>query len=142
MIGSTVAYLKSNGREVIYDAEHFFDGYKASRDFAMKTLDAAAKAGADILVLCDTNGGTMPGDVAERVADVRKTFGGIIGIHTHNDSEVAVANAITAIELGCSHVQGTVNGAHLGDLARTRIDDGESGMVILETVANDDRVVV
>ena len=110
MIGSTVAYLKSSGREVIYDAEHFFDGYKASRDFAMKTLDAAAKAGADILVLCDTNGGTMPGEVAEMVADVRKTFGGIIGIHTHNDSEVAVANAITAIELGCSHVQGTVNG--------------------------------
>ena len=110
MIGSTVAYLKSNGREVIYDAEHFFDGYKGSRDFAMKTLDAAAKAGADILVLCDTNGGTMPGEVAEMVADVRNTFGGIIGIHTHNDSEVAVANAITAIELGCSHVQGTVNG--------------------------------
>jgi 2-isopropylmalate synthase len=110
MIGSTVAYLKSNGREVIYDAEHFFDGYKGSREFAMKTLDAAAKAGADILVLCDTNGGTMPAEVAEMVADVLKTFGGIIGIHTHNDSEVAVANAITAIELGCSHIQGTVNG--------------------------------
>jgi len=110
MIGSTVAYLKSYGREVIYDAEHFFDGYKSSRDFALKTLDAAAKAGADILVLCDTNGGTLPSEVAEMVADVRKTFGGVIGIHTHNDSEVAVANAIAAIELGCSHVQGTING--------------------------------
>jgi 2-isopropylmalate synthase len=110
MIGSTVAYLKVNGREVIYDAEHFFDGYKSSRDFALKTLEAASTAGADILVLCDTNGGTLPSEVAEMVADVRKTFGGVIGIHTHNDSEVAVANAITAIELGCSHVQGTVNG--------------------------------
>ena len=110
MIGSTVAYLKSNGREVIYDAEHFFDGYKSSRDFALKTLDAAAKAGADILVLCDTNGGTLPHEVSEMVSDVRKNFGGIIGIHTHDDSGVGVANAIAAIELGCSHVQGTING--------------------------------
>ncbi len=110
MIGSTVAYLKAQGREVVYDAEHFFDGYKGDRDFALRTLEAAAKAGADVLVLCDTNGGTLPNELGEIVADVRKNFSGPIGIHTHNDSEVAVANAVTAIELGCSHVQGTING--------------------------------
>ena len=74
MIGSTVAYLKSQGREVIYDAEHFFDGYKGDRDFALRTLEAAAKAGADVLVLCDTNGGTLPNELGEIVADVRKKF--------------------------------------------------------------------
>ncbi len=110
MIGSTVAYIKSHGREVVYDAEHFFDGYKCSRDFAFKAVEAAAKAGADVLVLCDTNGGTLPNELGEIVADVRKTFGGSIGVHLHNDSDVAVANAIVAIELGCSHVQGTMNG--------------------------------
>ena len=110
MIGSTVAYLKSQGREVVYDAEHFFDGYESSRDFALRTLESAKKNGADILVLCDTNGGTLPGRLSEIVADVMKTLGGPIGIHTHNDSEVAVANAIAAVELGCSQVQGTING--------------------------------
>ena len=110
MIASTVRYLRENGREVIYDAEHFFDGYEDSRDFALKTLEAAKQAGAEALVLCDTNGGTLTSRLAEIVADVRETFGGVIGIHTHNDSEVAVANAIRAVELGCSHVQGTING--------------------------------
>ncbi len=110
MISSTVGYLKSMGREVIYDAEHFFDGYESNRDFAMRTLEAAQKAGADALVLCDTNGGTLTACLAEIVADVRKNFDGVVGIHTHNDSELAVANAVTAVELGATHVQGTMNG--------------------------------
>lgn len=110
MIGSTVAHLKSLGREVIYDAEHFFDGYRSSRDFAFRTLDAALSAGADCLVLCDTNGGTLTAHLSEIVADVREHFGGVIGIHTHNDCELAVANAIAAVELGATHVQGTMNG--------------------------------
>lgn len=110
MIESTVAYLKSQGREVVYDAEHFFDGYEGSRDFALRTLEAAQKGGADILVLCDTNGGTLTGRLSEIVSDVIASVGGPVGIHTHNDSEVAVANAIAAVELGCSQVQGTMNG--------------------------------
>ncbi len=110
MIGSTVKYLKDQGREVVYDAEHFFDGYQSSRDFALRTLEAAQRNGADVLVLCDTNGGTLPGKLAAIVADVIERFDGPIGIHTHNDSGVAVANAIAAVELGCSHVQGTING--------------------------------
>ncbi len=110
MIHSTVAYLKSLGREVVYDAEHFFDGYRTDRDFAFRTLEAAQTAGADCLVLCDTNGGTLTSRLAEVVQDVRKNFDGVIGIHTHNDSEVAVANAIAAVELGATHVQGTMNG--------------------------------
>ena len=110
MIRSTVAHLKALGREVIYDAEHFFDGYQASRDFAFRTLEAALGAGANSLVLCDTNGGTLTARLSEIVADVREHFGGVIGIHTHNDSELAVANAIAAVELGVTHVQGTMNG--------------------------------
>ena len=110
MIRSTVAHLKGLGREVIYDAEHFFDGYLSSRDFAFRTLEAAQAAGADCLVLCDTNGGTLTGRLAEIVEDVRRTFGGVLGIHTHNDSELAVANAVAAVELGATHVQGTMNG--------------------------------
>ncbi len=110
MIRSTVAHLKGLGREVIYDAEHFFDGYQSSRDFAFRTLEAARNAGADGLVLCDTNGGTLTARLAEIVEDVCKHFGGVIGIHTHNDSELAVANAVAAVECGATHVQGTVNG--------------------------------
>ena len=110
MIHSTVAHLKSLGREVVYDAEHFFDGYQTDRDFAFRTLEAAQSAGADSLVLCDTNGGTLTSRLGEIVADVRERFDGVIGIHTHNDSEVAVANAIAAVELGATHVQGTMNG--------------------------------
>ncbi len=110
MIHSTVVYLKSLGREVVYDAEHFFDGYLSSRDFAFRTLEAAQQAGADSLVLCDTNGGTLTARLGEVVADVRKNFDGVLGIHTHNDSELAVANAIAAVELGATHVQGTING--------------------------------
>src|SRR5205809_3120496 len=110
LISETVRFLKDHGKEVVYDAEHFFDGYKASSAFALRTLEAAQKAGADVLVLCDTNGGTLTGRLAEIVADVRKRFDGVLGIHTHNDSDVAVANAMAAVEQGCTHVQGCMNG--------------------------------
>ncbi|MBE0656795.1 MAG: citramalate synthase [Bryobacteraceae bacterium] len=110
LISDSVAFLKSHGREVIYDAEHFFDGYIANPDYALKTLEAAAKSGADVLCLCDTNGGTITGKVAEIVAEIRKRFDGTIGIHTHNDSDLAVANSIAAIEQGATHVQGCMNG--------------------------------
>jgi 2-isopropylmalate synthase len=110
IIGETVRYLKDHGKEVVYDAEHFFDGYINNRDFALRTLEAAKNNGADVLCLCDTNGGTLPGFLAQIVADIRSKFDGIIGIHTHNDSEVAVANALAAIEKGATHVQGCLNG--------------------------------
>jgi 2-isopropylmalate synthase len=110
LIGETVHYLKEHGREVIYDAEHFFDGFGANPDFALRTLEAAKLAGADVLVLCDTNGGTLPHRLVEIVSEVRKRFDGVIGIHTHNDSDVAVANTIAAVEAGCTHVQGCMNG--------------------------------
>ena len=110
LISETVAYLKAHGKEVVYDAEHFFDGYFANRDYALRTLEAAQKAGADVLCLCDTNGGTLTGRLVEVVADVRKRFDGVIGIHPHNDSEMAVANAVAAVEAGATHVQGCLNG--------------------------------
>ena len=110
LISDTVSYLKAHGKEVIYDAEHFFDGYKHSRDFAFRTLEAAHKAGADTITLCDTNGGTMTDQLAQICGDVRKSFDGILGIHTHNDCELAVANALAAVEQGFQHVQGCFNG--------------------------------
>jgi 2-isopropylmalate synthase len=110
LIRETVGILKRDGREVIFDAEHFFDGYKGNKEFALRALEAAAEAGADVLCLCDTNGGTMPHEVAEIVADVRSRFGGIIGIHTHNDSGLAVANSLAAVREGATHVQGCLNG--------------------------------
>jgi len=110
LISDTVAYLKDHGREVVYDAEHFFDGYTDQPDFALRTLEAAQKAGADVLCLCDTNGGTITGRLEEIAAEVRKRFDGVLGIHTHNDSDVAVANALAAIEQGFLHVQGCMNG--------------------------------
>src|SRR5690242_17769421 len=110
LISDTVRYLKEHGKEVVYDAEHFFDGYKAGRDFAFRTLEAAKKAGADTLTLCDTNGGTMTGRLSEICADVRKNFDGVLGIHTHNDCELAVANTLAAVEQGFAHVQGCMNG--------------------------------
>src|SRR3954454_3523492 len=110
IIGETVGYVKDNGREVIYDAEHFFDGYIANRDYALRTLEAAKTAGADVLCLCDTNGGTLTGRLTEIFADVRRQFDGVLGIHPHNDSDVAVANAVAAVEQGATHVQGCMNG--------------------------------
>src|SRR5437763_2670222 len=110
LISETVRYLKEHGREVVYDAEHFFDGYINNPDYALKTLEAAQRAGADVLCLCDTNGGTLTGRLVEIIAEVRKRFDGVIGIHTHNDSDSAVANSIAGIEAGATHVQGWMNG--------------------------------
>src|SRR5215467_265140 len=110
LISDTVRYLKDHGKEVVYDAEHFFDGYTANPDYAFRTLEAARSAGADVLCLCDTNGGTLTGRLVEIIAEVRKRFDGVIGIHTHNDSDSAVANSIAAIEAGATHVQGCLNG--------------------------------
>ena len=110
IISNTVGYLKAQGKEIVYDAEHFFDGYINNQDYALKTLEAAKLAGADVLCLCDTNGGTLPHQLGAIVADIRKRFDGVIGIHTHNDSDVAVANALAGVENGATHVQGCVNG--------------------------------
>src|SRR5262245_18667241 len=110
LIGETVKYLKDHGKEVIYDAEHFFDGCQANHDYAFRTLEAAHAAGADVLCLCDTNGGSPTDRVAKMVAEVRQRFDGIVGIHTHNDSDVAVANALAAVAVGATHVQGCMNG--------------------------------
>jgi 2-isopropylmalate synthase len=110
LISETVKYLKDHGKEVVYDAEHFFDGYNSNTEFALRTLEAAKNAGADVLVLCDTNGGTITPRLIEVATEVRKRFDGILGIHTHNDSDVAVANTLAAVEAGFTHVQGTMNG--------------------------------
>lgn len=110
LISETVQRLKDHGKEVIFDAEHFFDGYRSNPSFALRALEAAKKAGADILCLCDTNGGTLTSQLAEIVSEVRKRFDGVLGIHCHNDSDVAVANSIAAVEAGVTHVQGCFNG--------------------------------
>jgi 2-isopropylmalate synthase len=110
IIKESAAFLATNGRRVIYDAEHFFDGYKLDKQYALATLRAAAQGGAETLVLCDTNGGSMPWEIAEAVKAVKQNGIGPLGIHTHNDGECAVANSIAAIAEGCIHVQGTVNG--------------------------------
>jgi 2-isopropylmalate synthase len=110
LISGTVKYLKDHGKEVVYDAEHFFDGYRADSAYALATLEAARGAGADVLCLCDTNGGTVTGQLAKMVADVCRRFEGVVGIHTHNDSDVAVANSLAAVEAGATHVQGCLNG--------------------------------
>jgi len=110
MIADSVAYLKDHGLEVVYDAEHFFDGYKANPEYALATLKAAADAGADWLVLCDTNGGSLPGEVGEAFNVVRERFSIPLGAHVHNDGDLAVANSLAAVEHGATMVQGTVNG--------------------------------
>ncbi|HEX6292555.1 MAG TPA: citramalate synthase [Herpetosiphonaceae bacterium] len=132
MIAESVAYLRSQGRRVLYDAEHFFDGYRADPAYALATLRAAAEAGAECVILCDTNGGSLPGWVGQVVREVKATLQNKeqrtenrdsedcslfsvlcspqIGIHTHNDGELAVANSLAGIEAGATHVQGTING--------------------------------
>ena len=110
MIADSVAFCKSVGREVFYDAEHFFDGFKANPEYALQTVKAAEAAGASCVILCDTNGGTMPEEIAERVAAVRRAVQCEVGIHCHNDCELAVANSLTAVRHGATHVQGTMNG--------------------------------
>jgi 2-isopropylmalate synthase len=110
IIEQSLAYLKAQGRRVIYDAEHFFDGYKADPVYALETLKAAGAGGAENLVLCDTNGGTMPWEIAEIVRTVKEAVGHPLGIHVHNDCECAVANTLTAVREGVVQVQGTING--------------------------------
>jgi 2-isopropylmalate synthase len=110
MIRDSVAYFAQNGRELVYDAEHFFDGYKDDPGYALATLEAAKAGGASIVVLCDTNGGSLPSEVARITADVIERLGMRVGIHTHNDCELGVANSIAALQAGACHVQGTMNG--------------------------------
>ena len=110
MIGVTIRHLKQQGREVVYDAEHFFDGYKANADYALASLAAAAEAGADCLCLCDTNGGSLPLEILDITRVVAGRFETPIGIHCHNDGELAVANSIMAVQAGATQVQGTING--------------------------------
>ncbi|MEX1020275.1 MAG: citramalate synthase [Litorilinea sp.] len=125
MVEDTVQFLKQHGKEVIFDAEHFFDGYKENPEYALSTLKAAAIGGADGIVLCDTNGGCLPWEIAEAVTAVQEELLGIVpsgdapapvagritlGIHAHNDSETGVANTLEAVRRGCVHVQGTING--------------------------------
>jgi 2-isopropylmalate synthase len=110
MIADTVRFLHANGRQVLYDAEHFFDTYRSNPQYALRTLMAAQEAGASVLVLCDTNGGNMPEFIAEATAAVKKQTSVTIGIHTHNDAGVAIANALAAVRAGADHVQGTING--------------------------------
>jgi len=107
----SVEFLKKHGLEVIFDAEHFFDGYQRNPEYAMKVLAAAAEAGADVLVLCDTNGGSLPDRVYEMTRTVRQAFASVaIGIHTHNDTDCATGNTLAAVRAGARHVQGTMNG--------------------------------
>jgi 2-isopropylmalate synthase len=110
LIAKSVEFLTRNGQEVFFDAEHFFDGFKDDRNFAIKMLQAAAEGGASRLVLCDTNGGALPDEVAEAVKTVARTINVPIGIHAHNDGEMAVANTLAALETGAVQIQGTVNG--------------------------------
>jgi 2-isopropylmalate synthase len=111
MIADSVAFCAARVPEVIYDAEHFFDGQRHNPDYALKTLRAAVEAGAAWLILCDTNGGTLPEQVAEAVAEVARAFPSVkVGIHTHNDGELAVANSLAAVRAGATQVQGTING--------------------------------
>lgn len=110
MIADTVSFLKSQGREVIYDCEHFFDGFKDNPEYALACVKTAAEAGADLIVPCDTNGGTMPWEVGQIIRQVVEHVSVPIGIHTHNDCEMGVANSIAAVQAGAVHVQGTMNG--------------------------------
>ena len=110
MIGDTIRFLKDNGKFVVYDGEHSFDGYKDDPEYALATWRAAEEAGADIVCLCDTNGGCLPSEVARMTQTARSKLGVKLGIHTHDDIGLGVANALAALDVGASHVQGTING--------------------------------
>jgi 2-isopropylmalate synthase len=110
MIADSVGYMKQKGKEVIYDAEHFFDAYRDNPEYAISCLKAAHEAGADWLVLCDTNGSSLPEQIAEAVTDASAQVNARYGVHTHNDSELAVANALAGVRAGARQVQGTING--------------------------------
>ncbi|WP_242394260.1 citramalate synthase [Anaeromyxobacter oryzisoli] len=110
IIEKSLAYLRAQGRRVVYDAEHFFDGYRADPEYALETLRAAVKGGAETLVLCDTNGGSLPWQIGEVVGEVQAAIRHPLGVHCHNDSECAVANSLAAVQQGATQVQGTFNG--------------------------------
>jgi len=110
MITDSIAFLKAEGLTVFFDAEHFFDGFKTNPDYSRRCLKAAADAGADCLVLCDTNGGALPDEITAALAATKKMTSVPLGIHAHNDSETAVANTLAAVKAGAVHVQGTING--------------------------------
>jgi 2-isopropylmalate synthase len=110
MIGDTIAFLKKNGREAIYDAEHFFDSFKEDPEYSLRSILAARDAGADLITLCDTNGGSMPDEIERIARHAMEKLGTAVGIHTHNDSGVGVANALAAVRAGTCQVQGTING--------------------------------
>jgi len=110
MIRDSIRYLRDAGREVIYDAEHFFDGWKANPEYALRTVRAAAEAGASIIVLCDTNGGSMPEDISELTQEAIKKLDVPVGIHCHNDCDLAIANTLAGVDAGAVQVQGTING--------------------------------
>ena len=110
LISDSIQYLRSKGRRIFYDAEHFFDGFKADPDYALDTVRRAVEAGAERVILCDTNGGTMPWEIRAICESVRREFSVGLGIHAHNDCEMAVANSLVAIETGIVQVQGTING--------------------------------
>ncbi|MGI6429400.1 MAG: hypothetical protein ACOXZ6_06700 [Syntrophomonadaceae bacterium] len=110
MIRESIAYLKDKNREVIFDAEHFFDGFKANSDYALQVLETAEAAGADWIILCDTNGGSMPWEIADIIRQVSQRMKSPLGIHAHNDAGCAVSNSLMAVQSGCQQVQGTING--------------------------------
>ena len=111
MISDTVSYLKTKRKKVFFDAEHFFDGYRENNSYALSSLKAASNAGADLIVLCDTNGGSFPDDITRAIKAVKEQIPDIkLGIHAHNDSGLAIANSIAAVKAGCVHVQGTIAG--------------------------------
>ena len=110
LIDDSIRLLKLSGKEVIFDAEHYFDGYKDNPEYAIQTLLTAETAGADVLVLCDTNGGTLTNELTHIVRATKKRVNTALGIHVHNDADMAVANTVAAVEEGCEHVQGTING--------------------------------
>ena len=112
MVHDTLAYARKHAARVVYDAEHFYDGFRANPEYALRTLEAAVEAGADVLCLCDTNGGRFSEEIAEATQAVQKRFGSrvAVGVHTHNDSGLAVANTLAAVRAGATHVQGTLVG--------------------------------
>ncbi len=110
MIADSIRYFKTKGYTVFFDAEHFFDGFKANHTYALRTLAVAAEAGAECLILCDTNGGTLPKEVTEAIKATHKVTSVPLGIHAHNDAELAVANSLAAVQAGAIQVQGTING--------------------------------
>jgi len=148
MIRDSLSYLRPHFSRVIFDAEHFFDGFKGNKEYAIETLRAAASAGADLLVLCDTNGGTLPSDIAAIMRRVAEEISTPLGIHTHNDIDTAVASSLAAVEAGAVHVQGTINGigercgnANLVSIIPTlalkmeRIDPGPQRLRLLKHVS-------